>query len=59
MFDEQVDMFDEKVNMLDEQVNMFDVFEVFENVDFSWVFRKCFPVPQEVVGIKNRPGIKF
>ena len=26
---------------------------------FSWLFRKCFPVSQEVVGIKNRPDIEF
>ncbi len=26
---------------------------------FSWFFRKCFPVSQEVVGIKNRPEIEF
>ncbi len=39
-----------------------NIFETNENVwffDFSSFFRKCFPVSQEVVGIKKRPEIKF
>ncbi len=46
--------------MLDEQVNMFEICrKISMLVSFSGFFRKCFPVSQEVVGIKNRPEIEF
>ncbi len=52
MFDEQIDILDENIDISE----MFEHFRTFSTV--SVFFRKCFPVCQEVVGIKKRPEFK-
>ena len=60
IFNETVDMLHEQVDILDEQFDMLEMFENFlKQNTVSELFRKCFPVCQEVVGIKKRPDINF
>ncbi len=51
-------MFHEQVGMLDETVGIVEISNI-SIVYVSEFVRKCFPVCQEVVGIKKRPDIEF
>ena len=55
------DVFEEQVYMLDDKVYILEIFEKqnWKMLTFSELVWKCFPVCQEVVGIKERPEIKF
>ncbi len=55
-----VAFFTKKLTCWTKQLTCSRIFELFLCFfTFSGCFRKCFPVSQEVVGIKNRPEIEF